>query len=224
MYAPRKFLYYLGVFLFFFTKTVTNIFFACLYYKSTCQKLLKNQNLDISILLEQCKLNNQKAMLSVYNKYYKAMFNVSFRIVNNHELAEDIMQESFLNAFDKLDSFSGNVTFGAWLKRIVINKSITELHKTNKYKIESLDDNFDTSEEIESIDLDLTNEKVEYVLQKLNELKPNYKIIFTLFYIEGYDTEEICEILKITENNCRTMLSRAKESLKNKLLKNEVQR
>lgn len=185
---------------------------------------MKNEKIDISILLEQCKLNNQKAMLSVYNKYYKAMFNVSFRIVNNHELAEDIMQESFLNAFDKLESFSGNVTFGAWLKRIVINKSITELHKTNKYKIESLDDNFDTSEEIESIDLDLTNEKVEYVLQKLNELKPNYKIIFTLFYIEGYDTDEISEILKITENNCRTMLSRAKESLKNKLLKNEVQR
>jgi RNA polymerase sigma factor (sigma-70 family) len=70
----------------------------------------------------------------------------------------------------------------------------------------------------------LKDKKVEHVLEKLNELKPNYKIILTLFYIEGFDTEEITEILKITDNNCRTMLSRAKESLKNKFQKNELQR
>lgn len=183
---------------------------------------MKNQEVDISILLMQCKQNNQKAMLAVYNRYYKAMFNVSFRIVNNHELAEDIMQESFLNAFSKLESFSGNVTFGAWLKRIVINKSITELHKTNKYKIDSISENFDTSEEIEDVAIDFSNKKVEMILAKMNELKPNYKIILTLFFIEGFDTEEISEILKITENNCKTMLFRAKESLKNKLIQNEV--
>lgn len=182
---------------------------------------MKNKEVDITILIAQCKQNNQKAMLTVYNKYYKAMFNVSFRIVNNYELAEDIMQESFLNAFNKLDSFSGNVTFGAWLKRIVVNKSITELQKTNKYKIESISENFDTSEEIEDIAIDFTNKKVEMILAKMNELKPNYKIILNLFFIEGFDTEEISEILKITENNCRTMLCRAKESLKNKLIQNE---
>lgn len=183
---------------------------------------MKNQNVDINILLAQCKQNNQKAMLTVYNMYYRAMFNTSFRIVNNHEWAEDIMQESFLSVFEKLDSFSGNVAFGAWLKRIVINKSITELHKTNKHKIDSLSDNFDTSEEIENSEIDFTNKKVELILSKMNELKSNYKIILTLFYIEGYDTEEISEVLKITENNCRTMLSRAKESLKNKLIPNET--
>lgn len=193
-------------------------------YKTNLKKLLKNENVDISILLEQCKQNNQKAMLAVYNKYYKAMFNTSIRIVNHHELAEDIMQESFLNAFDKLDTFSGTVSFGAWLKRIVINKSITELHKTNKYKIDSFSDNFDTSEEIDDQEIDFTNKKVEMILEKINELKPNYKIILTLFYIEGFDTEEICEILKINDNNCRTMLCRAKESLKNKLIQNEVYR
>ena len=185
---------------------------------------MKNENVDISILLEQCKQNSQKAMLTVYNRYYKAMFNTSFRIVNHHELAEDIMQECFLNAFDKLDTFSGTVSFGAWLKKIVINKSITELHKTNKYKINTLDENFDTSEEFEDQEIDFTNKKAAMILEKLNELKPNYKIILTLFYIEGFDTEEICEILKINDNNCRTMLCRAKESLKNKLIQDEVYR
>lgn len=182
---------------------------------------MKNQNVDISILLDQCKLKNQKAMLTVYNLYYKAMFNASFRILNHYELAEDVMQESFLNAFDKLDSYSGNVAFGAWLKRIVINKSITEFHKSKKNKIETLDENFDTREEIEDLNFDITHKKVSTIMETMNALKPNYKVILTLFFIEGYDTEEISEILQITENNCRTMLSRAKESLKNKLTQNE---
>jgi len=71
---------------------------------------LKNQNIDIAILLKLCKENNEKAQLTLYNRYYKAMYNVSYRIVGDSYLAEDVMQESFLKAFAKLDSFSGNVT------------------------------------------------------------------------------------------------------------------
>lgn len=78
---------------------------------------MKNQNLDIAILLKRCKENNEKAQMTLYNQYYKSMFNVSLRIVGDSYLAEDIMQESFLKAFTKLESFSGNVTFGSWLKK-----------------------------------------------------------------------------------------------------------
>lgn len=182
---------------------------------------MKEQNVDIGILLAQCKQNNQKAMLAVYNRYYKAMYNVAFRILSNQELAEDVMQESFINAFAKLEQFNGIVTFGAWLKRIVINKSITELEKNKKVVLETITENFDTSEEIAVEEWNITQEKVETILKKLATLKPNYKIIFTLYYIEGYDTEEISNILGIAEGNCRTMLSRAKESLRNQILQNE---
>ena len=177
---------------------------------------MKNQNLDIVILLERCKENNEKAQLTLYNQYYRAMFNVSYRIVGDSHLAEDVMQESFLKAFTKLDSFIGNVTFGSWLKKIVINTSINELKKLNKYQFDSLDEKIevvDFNEELENY----SELKVESVLKTIQSLKSNYKIILTLYFIEGYDLEEITGILNITNENCRTMMSRAKESLRKKL-------
>ena len=177
---------------------------------------MKNQNLDIVILLERCKENNEKAQLTLYNQYYKAMFNVSYRIVGDSHLAEDVMQESFLKAFTKLDSFNGNVTFGSWLKKIVINTSINELKKLNKYQFDSLDEKIevvDFKEELENY----SELKAESVLKTIQSLKSNYKIILTLYFIEGYDLEEITGILNITNENCRTMMSRAKESLRKKL-------
>jgi RNA polymerase sigma-70 factor (ECF subfamily) len=178
---------------------------------------LKNQELDISFLLNQCKENNEKAQLTIYNKYYKSMFNVAFRIVNDYALAEDIMQESFLKAFKKLDSYSGKVTFGAWLKKIVVNKSIDEFKKSKKYQIESLTENT-TVIDLDTEDLNSYSElKAETVIKKIQSLKPNYKIILTLFFIEGYDLEEITQILNISYENCRTMMSRAKVSLRTKL-------
>jgi RNA polymerase sigma factor (sigma-70 family) len=177
---------------------------------------LKNQNLDVVILLERCKENNEKAQLTLYNQYYRAMFNVSYRIVGDSHLAEDVMQESFLKAFTKLDSFIGNVTFGSWLKKIVINTSINELKKLNKYQFDSLDEKIevvDFNEELENY----SELKVESVLKTIQSLKSNYKIILTLYFIEGYDLEEITGILNITNENCRTMMSRAKESLRKKL-------
>jgi RNA polymerase sigma-70 factor (ECF subfamily) len=179
---------------------------------------LKNQDLDISKLLELCKENNEKAQLTLYNQYYKAMFNVSYRIVGDSYLAEDVMQESFLKAFRKLDTFSGNVTFGSWLKKIVINTSISELKKLNKHQFESLDENVGdliVKEESENF----TELKAESILKTIQSLKSNYKIILTLFFIEGYDLEEITSILNISYENCRTMMSRAKESLRKKLNK-----
>jgi RNA polymerase sigma factor (sigma-70 family) len=178
---------------------------------------LKNQNQEIAILLESCKENNQKAQLTLYNKYYRAMFNVAYRIIGDKNTAEDVMQESFLKAFKKLDSYSGNVTFGAWLKKIVINTSITELKKSNKYQFESIDENIGLIDNNEIETVSYSELKAESILKTIQSLKPNYKIILTLFFIEGYDLEEITQILNISYENSRTMMSRAKESLRKKL-------
>ena len=178
---------------------------------------MKNQNQDIALLLERCKENNQNAQMTLYTMYYKSMYNVAFRIVSDEMLAEDIMQESFLKAFAKLDSFSGKVTFGAWMKKIIVNTSINELKKSNKFQFESINDTEDIIDII-SDNLDSYDQlKAENVLKTIQNLKPNYKIILTLFFIEGYDLEEIEGILNISNQNCRTMMSRAKDSLRKKL-------
>lgn len=178
---------------------------------------MKNNNTDLTILLEQCATNNQKAQLTLYNRYYKAMFNTAYRIIGDHELAEDIMQESFLKAFKKLNTFSGKVDFGAWLKKIVINTSINELKKSNKYQMESLSDSIEIEDLNTEDTINYNALKAEQVLHSIQSLKSNYKIILTLFFIEGYDLEEITSILSISNENCRTMLSRAKESLRKKI-------
>jgi RNA polymerase sigma-70 factor (ECF subfamily) len=141
------------------------------------------------------------------------MYNTAFRILKNSFEAEDVMQESFLVAFTKLGTFKGEVTFGSWLKRIVINKSITQLRKNNKYEEVSLDVVPEASEE--SIDKsEYTMLKATDICNTINQLKDNYRVALTLNLIEGYDSEEIAEIMHITYQNSRTTISRAKNKLR----------
>ncbi|WP_432410481.1 RNA polymerase sigma factor [Rasiella sp. SM2506] len=178
---------------------------------------------DISAVLVLCKKGNQLAQLEVYNRYHKAMYNVALRIVKDTALAEDCMQEGFITAFEKLDTFKGEAVFGAWLKRIVVNKSIAHYHKNKKYvAISETIEAFLEAEEVEEIEEDLcedayTTLKATQVLNCMQEMHSSYQRILTLHFIEGYDYEEICEILKISNANCRTLISRAKESLRKKL-------
>ncbi|HAX16210.1 MAG TPA: RNA polymerase subunit sigma [Leeuwenhoekiella sp.] len=179
---------------------------------------MNTTNHHIDLLLEQCKNGNQHAQLTVYKRYYKAMYNTSLRIVKDSAEAEDVMQESFLSAFTKLDSYSGETTFGSWLKRIVVNNSISSYNKRNRLKEDDLDDTLYKLEEDQGItECDTNHLEVQRVLQTMNHLKENYRMALTLNLIEGYDYEEMSDILGISYANCRTTVSRAKESLRKKL-------
>lgn len=173
---------------------------------------MKTDDKHTSKLIERCKKGDKTAQFAIYKQYYKAMFNTAYRIVNNRFEAEDAMQESFLAAFTKLDSFSGNVTFGAWLKRIVVNKSLTILKKSNKLETVSLEKV--TVNEINDEKIDGVFLKANTILNKVNQLKNNYKLAITLNLIEGYDYEEIAQIMNISYENSRTTVSRAKTKLR----------
>ncbi len=178
---------------------------------------LINQNIEQ--LIQLCKSGNQNAQLEVYNRYYKAMYNIAYRIVKDSFEAEDIMQDSFLTAFTKLDSLKDTLTFGSWLKRIVTNNSIYHYKKNSKYDEVPLDDVLYKVEDSDGItsDYELTNLKAKQVLETMKSLKDSYRVSLTLHLIEGYDYEEISDILNISYANCRTTISRAKESLRHKL-------
>lgn len=176
---------------------------------------------NIETLLVLCKKGNQIAQMEVYNRYQAAMYNVAARIVKDPADAEDIMQESFLTAFNKLNTFKGEATFGSWLKRIVINNSISHFKKNQRFVMldeDRISDQVDESTFDGISEDDYTNTKAAEVLNCMDSLNKNYKQILTLHLIEGYDYEELTEILQISYANCRTMISRAKESLRNKLL------
>ena len=186
---------------------------------------------NINTLLALCNDGNQLAQLEVYNRYQQAMYNTALRIIKDTAEAEDIMQESFITAFNKLGTLKEASTFGSWLKRIVINNSISQFNKSKRFVSLNDDDilqgNLEEEPYEESFsvgsDEDYTNTKANRVLNCMDDLNDKYRQILNLHFIEGFDYEEICEIQQISYANCRTTISRAKESLRKKLiLENEV--
>jgi RNA polymerase sigma-70 factor (ECF subfamily) len=158
--------------------------------------------------------------MEIYNRYYKAMYNAAFRIVKDTAEAEDIMQESFLSAFTKLHTFKGEVAFGSWLKKIVVNNSIYQYRKHKKKNEVAIEKVMYKVEDNDGIVSDhvFSKQKAQKVMETMKQLKDNYRISLTLHLIEGYDYEEISEIMNISYANCRTTISRAKESLRKKIL------
>lgn len=182
--------------------------------KRTATKKLSN--LSDLLLIEQCKQCNRKAQLALYGKYSQGMFVIAKRYLKDNAAAEDAMQEAFIKAFQKLGQFSEDVTFGAWMKQIVINTCLDTI-KASKMELQSL------NEEVFSIvdsseDWTFPEETtIPEVLAAIEELPINYMSTVKLYLLEGYDHQEISEILNISENASRTYLHRGKTKLKEKL-------
>lgn len=177
------------------------------------KKSFQNLNLHDK-LLTGCKRGDRRCQFELYNLYYKAMFNTSYRIVSNRIEAEDIMQEAFLKVFQNLDSYKAEVSFGAWFKKIVINQSLDYLRK-RKIDYISFEDNPDYSqeEEINSPWEIEENTLFSEVTREIEKLPNGYKIVLTLYLIEGYDHDEIAEILKISPSTSRSQFMRARIKL-----------
>lgn len=167
------------------------------------------------LLVEQCKQHNQKAQLALYKQYCDGMIIVARRYLKDEAAAEDAMQESFIKAFAKIDQFKGDVTFGAWLKRIVVNNCLDAI-KAKKHEMYPIneevmgmpdDDDWTVADEV----------TVNEVKGAIEELANPYKVVVKLFLLEGYDHKEISEILGISENASRTNLHRGKAKLKQTL-------
>ena len=171
----------------------------------------KEIHLDI---IEGCKSGNQRDQYKLYQLYSKAMFNVAYRMMNNREEAEDLLQDSFTDAFHRLQSFRYDSTFGHWLKRIVVNNCINEI-KRKKADLSYFDDMgwFENTEEEkeEAYGNGLT---VDNVKKAMEQLPNGSRLIFSLYLLEGYDHVEISQILNISESNSKSQYMRAKRKVK----------
>ena len=166
----------------------------------------------------------QKAQFQLYKLYYKAMYNTCLRIVNDSLEAEDIMQESFLKAFEKINFYKGEVSFGAWLKRIVVNHSLDELRK-RKLITDSLEDSVYEIKEEEKGEINIDIQwKIEEIKKEINNLPDGYRIVISLYLIEGYDHDEISEIMNISSSTSRSQCARAKKKLIECLKKKQIEK
>lgn len=158
-------------------------------------------------------MNDRKAQVQIYKLYHKAMYNTALRIMNDTAEAEDIMQEAFLDAFRNIGTYREESSFGSWLKRIVINKSVDELRKSRDLiYLDDLDVEIaDKSDEEDFIQV--LSAKVEEIRKAIHRLPDSYRVILSLYLLEGYDHEEISKILNISYNLSRTRYSRARRKL-----------
>lgn len=164
-------------------------------------------------------MGERGAQYQLYKLYSKAMFNVCMRVLNHTEEAEDVLQEAFVDAFTHLNQFKQQSTFGAWLKQIVVNKAISQLRsrRIQLVQMESLqnaDEEYDLEDtlEMDSEEIELNVEKIK---EALNMLPTGYRVVLSLYLFEGYDHEEISQVLGISESTSRTQYMRAKQKLVN---------
>lgn len=162
-------------------------------------------------LVEKSKLGDRTAQYKLYELYVDAMYNVGMRMMRIKEDAEDVVQDSFIEAFNSISSFRYESTFGSWLKRIVINKSINQLKKKKilvvpiekeMYRIKSDDED----EETPAMDM-------KKIIKSIGLLPAGYQQIINLYLVEGYDHVEISEILGITTSTSKSQYHRAKKKL-----------
>lgn len=166
-------------------------------------------------IIELSKTGNRKAQYELYSLYSKAMFNICFRLMNHKEEAEDMLQEAFTEAFKKLGTFRYESSFGAWLKRIVINRCLNALKK-RKAELVLVDDTKDFAHqaEDETIDYEEIEMSVKKIQDAMQQLPGGYRVIFSLYLLEGYDHAEIAQILGVSESTSKSQYSRARQKVK----------
>nr|WP_294944925.1 sigma-70 family RNA polymerase sigma factor [uncultured Mucilaginibacter sp.] len=164
-------------------------------------------------LVVECKQGSKKACYELYKLYSKAMLNIAFRIVGNVGEAEDVLQEAFTDAFNRLKDFRQETTFGLWLKQIVVHRAINLLRKRKLDLVEIEDGHLDNVADEEPWDDEDIQYKVAQIKEAMKELPDGYRVVLSLYLLEGYDHEEIGQVLGINENTSRTQFLRAKRKL-----------
>ena len=173
-------------------------------------------------LVVECKRGSKKACFELYRLYSKAMLNIAFRIVGSVDEAQDVLQEAFLDAFNRIKDFRQETTFGLWLKQIVVHRSINLLRKRRLELVELDEQHTEGIAEEEAEDDEEVQYKVAQVKDAMKELPDGYRVVLSLYLLEGYDHEEIGEILDISENTSRTQFLRAKRKLNEILIKRGI--
>lgn len=172
-------------------------------------------------LIQLCCIGNRDAQQKIYNLYAKNMFNTALRIAGNYEDASDVVQEAFIEVFTKIHLYKEKSTFGYWLKQIVVNKAITQLKKNKKSVFTSLEESeallVHEADDQEANEIPILLE-VERIKSAINQLPQGYKLVITLYLLEGYDHDEISEILGVSKSTTRTQYTRGKKRLMEILL------
>ncbi len=162
-------------------------------------------------LIVECKKNNPKAQEQLYQLYAKNFYGLCLKYSPNYADAQDNLQDGFIIIFKKIDQYSGKGSFEGWAKRIMINNALQK-YRGIRY-LEVIHDNIADEE----VDIDDENVPLDYLMKIIQELPDQYRLVFSLYVLDGYSHKEISEMLKITTGTTKSNLSRARLILKEKI-------
>lgn len=170
---------------------------------------------NIESYIKKCVENDREAQLKIYQLFSPILYGLCLKYMRNEDDAKDVFQEAFVIAFQKMDQFKFEGSFEGWIKRIFINKLLETLKK--KKKDVFFLDVFET-EVIEEEELELVPIEQEKLLEYIQELPDQYRMVFNLFIFEKMKHKEISKLLEISEGTSKSNLNRAKSILKKKIL------
>lgn len=162
-------------------------------------------------LIVECKKNNPKAQEQLYQLYAKNFYGLCLKYSPNYADAQDNLQDGFIIIFKKIDQYSGKGSFEGWAKRIMINNALQK-YKGIRY-LELIQDNIADEE----VAIEDENVPLDYLMKIIQELPDQYRLVFSLYVLDGYSHKEISEMLKITTGTTKSNLSRARLILKEKI-------
>jgi len=181
-------------------------------------KLKIQKSITEEELIAKCRKGNSSAQASLYEKYSGKMFSVCLRYIKEQNEAEDTMIQGFMKVFNKIDQFKEAGSFEGWIRRIMVNESLTYLRRNKNMYLEVDIEHADRTPDYNSLDASL---EVEDLMNMVRELPMGYRTVFNLYAIEGYSHKEIADSLDITVNTSKSQLSRARKMLQNILLASE---
>lgn len=172
--------------------------------------------------IEGCKRQDSRAQESLYSYYSGRMYALCCRYVPSKMEAEDVLVVAFTKVFERIDQFKAEGSFEGWLRRIVVNESLTYLRRNKNMYLETEIEAVDKNPDFGQLENHL---EADDLLRMVGELPTGYRMVFNLYAIDGYTHKEIAEQLEISENTSKSQLSRARVLLKKKLnaLEKEVE-
>lgn len=179
--------------------------------------ILSSQTIERE-LVQACKRQDRKAQEATFKRFAGKMMAVCKRYLGSTPLSEDVLMEGFMKVFTKIDKFQEQGSFEGWIRRIMVNEALMALRKQEKMKFQDTDFGF----EIGQMEDAYMNLQVEELNKLIESLPLGYKTVFNLYAIEGYNHQEIAEMLGIQEGTSKSQLSRARGLLQQKLNKLHV--
>ncbi|MBG44695.1 MAG: RNA polymerase subunit sigma-70 [Aequorivita sp.] len=164
-------------------------------------------------LIELCKKQNATAQGELYKQYNRILFAICLRYSPNYTEAEDSLQDAFITIFKKVEQYNGKGSFEGWMKRVTVNTVLQKYRKQRTFEIVDEGQIEDEAEvEIESEDIPL-----DFLLKIVQELPDRYRLVFSMYVMDGYQHKEIAEMLGISDGTSKSNLARARMILKNKI-------